>query len=143
MPTYVYRCRKCKHRFERFHSITDETAKRCPRCRGKAERVPAGSGGGILFKGSGFYITDYRSKSYQEKAKREKSGGSSAGPPGESADPSSGGPPGGSSRGPPGGSSRGSSGGPSGGPPGGPPGGSSRGSSGGSSGSGDGSSGGA
>src|SRR5262245_30304530 len=73
MPTYVYRCRKCKHRFELFHSIADESVKRCPRCRAKAERVPAG-GAGILFKGSGFYITDYRSKSYREKAKREKPG---------------------------------------------------------------------
>lgn len=76
MPTYVYRCRKCKHRFELFHSITDETVKRCPRCKGKAERVPTG-GAGILFKGSGFHITDYRSKSYREQAKQEKSGGSS------------------------------------------------------------------
>jgi len=73
MPTYVYRCKKCKHRFELFHSITDETVKRCPRCRAKAERVPAG-GAGILFKGSGFYITDYRSKSYKERAKQEKPG---------------------------------------------------------------------
>jgi putative FmdB family regulatory protein len=79
MPTYVYRCKKCKHRFELFHSITDETVKRCPRCRSKAERVPAG-GAGILFKGSGFYITDYRSKSYRERAKQEKpSGGESPG----------------------------------------------------------------
>jgi putative FmdB family regulatory protein len=73
MPTYVYRCKKCKHRFELFHSIADESVKRCPRCHAKAERVPAG-GAGILFKGSGFYITDYRSKSYREKAKQEKSG---------------------------------------------------------------------
>jgi putative FmdB family regulatory protein len=78
MPTYIYRCKKCKRRFELFHSITDETPKRCPRCKGKAERVPAG-GAGILFKGSGFYETDYRSKSYKESAKREKAGGPSAG----------------------------------------------------------------
>jgi putative FmdB family regulatory protein len=75
MPTYTYRCKKCRHRFELFHSITDESVKRCPRCRGKAERVPS-AGAGILFKGSGFYITDYRSKSYKEKAKQEKAGGS-------------------------------------------------------------------
>lgn len=78
MPTYVYRCKKCKRRFELFHSITDESVKRCPRCNGKAERVPAG-GAGILFKGSGFYITDYRSKSYKERAKQEKPGGSKGG----------------------------------------------------------------
>jgi putative FmdB family regulatory protein len=77
MPTYVYRCKKCKHTFELFHSITDESVKRCPRCKAKAERVPAG-GAGILFKGSGFYITDYRSKSYKDKARQEKPGGSSA-----------------------------------------------------------------
>ena len=79
MPTYVYRCKKCKHRFELFHSISDESVKRCPRCRGRAERVPAG-GAGILFRGSGFYITDYRSKSYREKAKQEKTPGSGSTP---------------------------------------------------------------
>ena len=78
MPTYVYRCRKCGHRFELFHSIKDETPKRCPRCKGRADRVPAG-GAGILFKGSGFYITDYRSAQYKEKAKQEKSGQSGGG----------------------------------------------------------------
>ena len=71
MPTYDYRCRKCGHRYELFHRITDETPKRCPLCRGRSERVPAG-GGGLLFKGSGFYITDYRSASYKEKARGEK-----------------------------------------------------------------------
>ena len=79
MPTYDYRCRKCQHLFELFHSIKDSTAKRCPRCRGKAERVPT-AGAGILFKGSGFYITDYRSRDYQEKARKEKSAGDGAKP---------------------------------------------------------------
>jgi putative FmdB family regulatory protein len=74
MPTYVYRCKKCKHRFELFHGITDDAVKRCPRCNAKAERVPSG-GGGILFKGTGFYITDYRSKSYKDKARQDKPGG--------------------------------------------------------------------
>lgn len=73
MPTYDYRCRKCHHRFEVFHSIKDTTVRRCPRCRGKAERVPS-AGAGILFKGSGFYITDYRSRDYKEKARKEKGG---------------------------------------------------------------------
>src|SRR5205809_6787322 len=71
MPTYDYQCRKCGHRFELFHSISDETPKRCPKCRGRARRVPS-AGAGLLFKGSGFYITDYRSDSYKEKAKQEK-----------------------------------------------------------------------
>ena len=83
MPTYVYRCRKCKHRFELFHSISDESVKRCPRCKSKAERIPA-AGAGILFMGSGFYITDYRSKSYRDRAKQEKSAGSSGSTGGDS-----------------------------------------------------------
>lgn len=82
MPTYDYRCTKCGHRFELFHSIKDETPRRCPRCRGKAVRVPAG-GAGLLFKGSGFYITDYRSKQYKERAKQD-AGGKSESKPAES-----------------------------------------------------------
>lgn len=78
MPTYTYRCRKCGRQFELFHGIKDETPRRCPRCKGRAQRVPSG-GTGILFRGSGFHVTDYRSASYREKAKREKSGGT---PPG-------------------------------------------------------------
>ena len=77
MPTYVYRCKK-GHEFELFHSISDDSPKRCPKCRSGARRVPAG-GSGLLFKGSGFYATDYRSKGYKESAKKEK-GGSDASP---------------------------------------------------------------
>ena len=80
MPTYDYRCRKCKHEFELFHSISDDAPKRCPRCRAKAVRVPS-AGAGLLFKGSGFYVTDYRSKAYRDKAKKE--GGSGEGKSGE------------------------------------------------------------
>ncbi|HEY3215508.1 MAG TPA: FmdB family zinc ribbon protein [Candidatus Eisenbacteria bacterium] len=76
MPTYTYRCRKCGHRFDLFHGIKDESPKRCPKCRSRADRVPAG-GAGILFKGSGFYITDHRSPSYREKAKQERTAGGS------------------------------------------------------------------
>ena len=72
MPTYEYECRKCGHRFELFHGIKDDSPKRCPRCKGRAVRVPS-AGAGILFKGSGFYITDYRSPDYHKKAKEEKS----------------------------------------------------------------------
>jgi len=81
MPTYEYECRKCGHRFELFHSIKDETPKRCPRCKGRAVRVPS-AGAGILFKGSGFYITDYRSQDYKKQANQEK--GESGGKPAES-----------------------------------------------------------
>jgi putative FmdB family regulatory protein len=74
MPTYDYRCRKCEHEFELFHGIKDDAPKRCPKCRGGAQRVPAG-GAGVIFRGSGFYVTDYRSKAYKEKARQEKSAG--------------------------------------------------------------------
>ena len=59
MPTYEYECRSCKHRFEEFQSITEEPIKKCPKC-GKAVRRLFGGGLGIIFKGSGFYTTDYK-----------------------------------------------------------------------------------
>lgn len=70
MPTYEYVCQKCEHEFERFQSIKDEPLKRCPECRGKIVRK-IGGGAGLLFKGSGFYITDYRSEGYKKAAKSE------------------------------------------------------------------------
>jgi len=82
MPTYEYECRKCGKRFERFQSMTDAPVKRCPRrgCRGTVKRL-IGTGAGIIFKGSGFYETDYRSESYRkaEKAEKTTSSESSAG----------------------------------------------------------------
>ena len=78
MPTYVYRCKK-GHTFELFHAISDESPRRCPQCRSVAKRVPAG-GSGLLFKGSGFYITDYRSSGYKESAKQESGGKSDKAP---------------------------------------------------------------
>jgi putative FmdB family regulatory protein len=78
MPTYDYRCRKCGHVFELFHSISDDKPKRCPKCKGRADKLVS-AGSGIIFKGSGFYITDYRSRHYKERAKQEKSGGGSEG----------------------------------------------------------------
>ena len=83
MPTYDYRCTKCDHLFELFHSMSDESVKKCPKCKGKSIRVPSG-GAGLLFKGSGFYITDYRSKSYQDKAKQDST--SSTPPPSSASD---------------------------------------------------------
>lgn len=77
MPTYEYECTKCDHRFEVFQSMKDEPLKRCPKCRCKIRKV-LGSGAGIIFKGSGFYQTDYRSKDYHEAAKKEKSAATSA-----------------------------------------------------------------
>jgi putative FmdB family regulatory protein len=62
MPTYEYECRHCKHRFEEFQSINDRPLVRCPKC-GKGVRRLFGGGLGIIFKGSGFYTTDYKRSS--------------------------------------------------------------------------------
>ena len=70
MPTYEYECRKCGHRFERFQRISEEPVKRCPKCRCAVRRM-LGGGAGLLFKGSGFYITDYRSDGYRKSAKAD------------------------------------------------------------------------
>ena len=71
MPTYEYECEACSHKFEQFQSITAEPIKTCPVCRGNVRRL-IGTGAGFLFKGSGFYVTDYRSQSYRKKADAEK-----------------------------------------------------------------------
>ena len=78
MPTYEYHCQKCDQDFEMFQSMRDAPVRECPKdlCRlpkwghGKVKRL-FGTGAGIIFKGSGFYSTDYRSKAYQEAAKKE------------------------------------------------------------------------
>lgn len=78
MPTYEYSCQKCGQNFDAYQSMRDETYKTCPKelCRqakwgkGKVKRL-LGTGAGLIFKGSGFYTTDYRSNSYKEGAKKE------------------------------------------------------------------------
>ena len=86
MPTYEYSCEKCRKNFEAFQSMRDEAFRECPKelCRmkkwghGRVKRL-LGTGAGVIFKGSGFYSTDYRSASYKEAAKKESgetSGGS-------------------------------------------------------------------
>ena len=78
MPTYDYRCRACGHEFELFQSMSEGVKRKCPECeRLQLERL-IGSGAGILFRGSGFYETDYRSKSYKEAAAKEKDGSKSS-----------------------------------------------------------------
>lgn len=72
MPTYEYECRKCGHLFEKFQPITAAAVKTCPKCRGRVARVLSG-GAGIIFKGSGFYQTDYKKTSHSPHA-AEKSG---------------------------------------------------------------------
>ena len=71
MPTYEYECRKCGHRFEQFQSITAPPVKTCPKCRGKVARLLSG-GAGIIFKGSGFYQTDYKKTSRAAPAAEKK-----------------------------------------------------------------------
>ncbi|MEX2473445.1 MAG: zinc ribbon domain-containing protein, partial [Gemmatimonadota bacterium] len=70
MPTYEYRCPK-GHAFEIFQRMSDDPVAKCPECGAEAERQISG-GAGFLFKGDGFYITDYRSDDYKKKASKEK-----------------------------------------------------------------------
>ena len=75
MPTYEYVCDACGHEMEEFQSITAKPLKKCPSCGKLKLRRLIGTGAGIIFKGSGFYETDYRSDSYQKAAKAEKEAG--------------------------------------------------------------------
>lgn len=78
MPTYDYRCKSCEHEWELFQSIKANPVKKCPSCgKLKAERV-IGAGAGIIFKGSGFYQTDYRSESYKKAAEADRKAQESA-----------------------------------------------------------------
>jgi putative FmdB family regulatory protein len=71
MPTYEYQCDACGNKFERFQSIKSGPIRKCPSCGKNKVRRLISTGAGVIFKGSGFYITDYRSESYKEKAKSE------------------------------------------------------------------------
>ncbi len=73
MPTYEYRCPK-GHEFEQFQRMSDPPVAECPACGAKSERLLS-AGAGLLFKGSGFYITDYRSEGYKKAAEADTSGG--------------------------------------------------------------------
>ncbi|MGH7245064.1 MAG: FmdB family zinc ribbon protein [Phycisphaerales bacterium] len=77
MPTYDYKCNACGNAFEEFQSMSAPHLKKCPKCgKNKLERL-IGTGAALMFKGSGFYITDYRSDSYKKAAEADKSGGKS------------------------------------------------------------------
>ena len=72
MPTYDYRCNACEHEFEAFQSMKDKPLRKCPECgKLKLERL-IGTGAGVIFKGSGFYETDYRSSNYKKEAEADK-----------------------------------------------------------------------
>jgi putative FmdB family regulatory protein len=76
MPTYEYQCDACNHTFEEFQSFSAEPLKKCPQCKKKKLRRLFGGGAAILFKGSGFYQTDYRSESYKQAAKADQASAS-------------------------------------------------------------------
>jgi putative FmdB family regulatory protein len=78
MPTYEYRCPGCGNDFEKFQRMSEPPAAECPACGAAAERRMS-AGAGLLFKGSGFYITDYRNDSYKKAADADKGGGSASG----------------------------------------------------------------
>ena len=82
MPTYDYECDACEHKFELYQSITADPEKVCPACKKKKLRRLIGTGGAVMFKGSGFYQTDYRSESYKkgaDAAKKASEGSSDSG----------------------------------------------------------------
>lgn len=76
MPTYEYVCNNCGNKVEIFQSITDRPLRKCPACERNTLRRLIGAGAGIIFHGSGFYATDYRSEGYKRDAAKEKGGGS-------------------------------------------------------------------
>jgi len=67
MPTYDYKCSQCGHTFDALQKFSDEPLRNCPRCGGLVQRLISG-GSGLIFKGSGFYITDYKTKKEKEKS---------------------------------------------------------------------------
>jgi putative FmdB family regulatory protein len=71
MPTYEYNCDNCGHQFEQLQGIKAKTLRKCPKCGKSALKRLIGTGAGLIFKGSGFYTTDYRSESYKKGAKSE------------------------------------------------------------------------
>ena len=72
MPTYDYECDACQHEFELFQGINDPVQRKCPKCGKLKLRRLFGTGAAVVFKGSGFYQTDYRSESYRKGAEKEK-----------------------------------------------------------------------
>ena len=71
MPTYEYECCECPNQFEVIQKMTEEHLKHCPKCKGKVRRL-VGTGSGVIYKGSGFYTTEYRSDSYKKREKEDQ-----------------------------------------------------------------------
>jgi len=86
MPTYEYECRACQHQFEQFQSITAKPVTRCPACGKNRVRRLIGKGAGIIFKGTGFYQTDYRSDHYRKCSAEDKTAASKPEPAAAKAD---------------------------------------------------------
>lgn len=78
MPTYDYQCGACQHEFEHFQSISSAVLRKCPECGAMKLKRLIGAGAAVVFKGSGFYQTDYRSESYKKWASQDSSSGSSS-----------------------------------------------------------------
>src|SRR5262249_44512537 len=87
MPTYDYECDACGHKFELFQSMTDAVERKCPKCKKLKLRRLFGTGAAIMFKGSGFYQTDYRSDSYKQAAKADAPSGESKSSKSDSSSP--------------------------------------------------------
>ena len=84
MPTYDYKCQECNHSFELFQPMSAEPLKHCPKCNGKVKRL-IGTGAGTIFKGSGFYQTDYKNNSAGSAKKEKKDGAGNKSPDTEKA----------------------------------------------------------
>ena len=84
MPTYDYKCKACAHRFELFQSMADRPQRKCPQCGKSALERLIGVGAAVLFKGSGFYQTDYRSDSYKKSAEADTKPATAADKPADS-----------------------------------------------------------
>ncbi|MHB8973920.1 MAG: FmdB family zinc ribbon protein [Pirellulaceae bacterium] len=77
MPTYDYQCGACQHEFEAFHAMSAPVMRKCPECGALKLKRLIGAGAAVVFKGSGFYQTDYRSESYKKRAAEDASASSS------------------------------------------------------------------
>lgn len=80
MPTYEYLCKSCGHRFDEFQSMSAKELRKCPACKKNGLERLIGAGAGVIFKGSGFYQTDYRSSSYSSDAKKDSDAASGCSP---------------------------------------------------------------